>query len=330
MLKNFWLVLIILHCGCSARPPNSPSPVTAAAAVSLIPNGAATTVEDDSTDSTLTCAALSAFPVHGDTQEAFQNLTGATTGQRRAFLVGYGSPGTLCTGRSSQCNSVTTAMNLPDVDDWKNNARLIQGKFSRLTVLGCNVGQFQDGADFVSRLAQESHTTVRAPTGLVWCQGTSLTVEPETEWVEAKPGKHAKARSGRVHTVPELDTYRLSLDGELREVPVDSTRVVQFQYVGSAPYGSGDIHQDQAKSLAKLLDLAHPFKQTARPLAALTAKLQLSVAVKGKNVVVKHYNLYADAVLQDVDAKDLFYPVDTRLHERLQRLRLQNLKPEHH
>jgi hypothetical protein len=221
-------------------------------------------------------------------------------------------------------------MNLPDVDDWKNNAHLIQGKFSRLTVLGCNVGQFQDGADFVSRLAQESHTTVRAPTGLVWCQGTSLTVEPETEWVEAKPGKRAKARSGRVHTVPELDTYRLSLDGELREVPVDSTRVVQFQYVGSAPYGSGDIHQDQAKSLAKLLDLAHPFKQTARPLAALTAKLQLSVAVKDKNVVVKHYNLYADAVLQDVDAKDLFYPVDTRLHERLQRLRLQNLKPEHH
>jgi hypothetical protein len=329
MLKNFWLVLIILYCGCSARHPNSPAPVTAAA-VSLIPNGAATTVEDDSTDTTLNCAALSAFPVHGDTQEAFQNLTGATTAQRRAFLVGYGSPGTLCTGRSSQCNSVTTAMNLPDVDDWKNNVHLIQGKFSRLTVLGCNVGQFQDGADFVSRLAQESHTTVRAPTGLVWCQGTSLTVEPETEWVEAKPGKHAKPSTGPVHTVPVLDTYRLSLDGELRDVPVDATHVVQFQYVGSVPYGSGEIDQDQAKSLAKLLDLAHPFKQTARPLAALTARLQLSVAVKGKDVVVKRYLLYADAVLQDIDAKNLFYPVDTRLHERLQRLRLQSLKPEHH
>ena len=326
MLKQLSFTALVLFCGCSSRH-STPATPAAAVTLSLTPTGAAGTVEDDSTDPTLACSDLRAFPVHGDTSEAFSNLTTAPTDQTRALLVGYGAPGTICTGRSSQCNTVTTAMDLPDVDDWMDSAHLIQGKFSKLTVLACNVGESPEGPDFVSRLANETKTPVRAPTGLVWCLGDSLTVEPGTQWVEARPGRHARAMPGPVHIVPILNTYTLYLNGELKDVPASAVRTVQFQYIGFPPYGSGKADPDQAKPFVQLLDLAHPFKKSARPLAAVTARIQFSVSIAGSQPIVKNYNLYADAVLRDTETKDLFYPVDSRFHERLQNFRLQNLRP---
>lgn len=321
MRRKFAVILVMLCSGCSAKHASSPSPVPADNSVSLITDGSITTVEDDSEDPTLNCSVLKGFAVHGDTPEAFNNLTNAGPSQTSAFMVGYGSPGELCTGRSSQCNSVATSMNLSDVDDWKDSAHLIRTKFSTLTLLGCNVGQYQDGADFISRFAEESKTTVRAPSGLVWCQNNSLTLEPQAQWVEAKPGQIAIPVSGPIHTVPLLTAYRLFIKGELRDVPVDATHITRFEYAGITPSGDGKMGQDAARSLAKLLDLGHPFTRTARPLARATARIEMSINLDG-TVILKRFILYADAALRDLDAKDLFYPVDTRLHAELQLLRL--------
>ena len=236
MRKALEIVFLLPLCGCSPKPAKPPVTVVTGVPTDLLTPGPAATVEDDSSDNTLNCGSLKSLPVHGDTSEAFHNLSGTAASEPRALIVGYGSPGTLCTGRASQCNSVDTSMNLFDVDDWKDSAQLIQGKFSKLTVLACNVGQFQDGADFISRLATETKTTVRAPTGLVWCQDNSLTVEPQTEWTEVEPGQQAKPIEGPVYTVPPLTAYRLTIDGELKEVPVNATRITQFQYASLPPY----------------------------------------------------------------------------------------------
>jgi hypothetical protein len=324
-MKKLSIALLLVFAGCSSTHVNAPAPPGAAAArAPLIPAGVAVTVQDDASDSTLTCAPLQGLPVHGDSENAFRNLTSAS--QTRASVVGYGSPGKLCTGRAGQCATVTTAMNIFDVNDWSSFAQSIQGKFSRLTVLACNVGQCDDGAAFITRLAEETKTRVRAPTGLVWCQDDTLTLDPDNEWIEARPGRPAKAKCPP-HVVPVLENYNLFLNGQWKEVPVRSIRVLEFTYDGFPPYEGGVAETEQARSLLPLVDLGHPFRKRAKPLAAVTGRIQLSVSVEGSHPIVKNLILYADALVADAEAKDFYYRVDNRLHQQLQRLRLHRPHP---
>lgn len=321
-MKKLSIALLLLFAGCSSTPVNAPAPPGAAAASApLIPAGVAVTVQDDVSDSTLTCAPLQGLPVHGDTENAFHNLTSAS--QTRAFIVGYGSAGEICTGSAGQCTTVTTAMNPANAADWMNFAHNIQGKFSRLTVLACNVGQCEEGAAFINRLAEESKTRVKAPTSLVWCEGNSLTLDPDNQWIEARPGKPASPKCAN-QVVPVLENYNLNIDGQWKQIHARSVRVVEFQYAGFPPYEGGKVEADQAHSLVQLIDFGHPFQKRARPLAAVTGRIQLSVAIEGSRPIVKSYLLYADAIVADVDSKDFFYRVDTRLHRKLQQLRLRS------
>jgi len=324
-MKQLSIALLLLFAGCSSTHVNAPAPAGAAAASApLVPAGVAVTVQDNPSDPTLTCAPLLGLPVHDDTENAFQNLTSA--GQARAFVVGYGTPGELCTGRAGECGTVITSMNNFDANDWTSFANSIRGKFSRLTVLACNVGQCEDGAALITRLAEEAGTRVRAPTGLVWCQDDTLTLDENNEWIEARPGRPARAKCPP-RAVPVLENYNLFLNGQWTKVPVKSVRVVEFKYKGIPPYENGTVETDQARSLLELVDWGHPFKKQARPLAAVTGRIQLSVSVEGSHPIVKNLILYADALVADAEAKDFFYRTDNRLHEKLQKLRLRGPRP---
>jgi hypothetical protein len=339
-VKKLSIALFLLLGGCSSTHVNAPAPPAAALALvpasapaaapasgPLIPRGVAVTVEEDKpdeTDSTLSCAALQGLANHGDTKTAFQNLNSAS--QTRAYIVGYGSDGSLCTGDGNDCQVVNTTMTPFDADDWAGFANSIQGKFSRLTVLGCNVGRGDQGAAFVTRLAEETKTRVRAPTALVWCQDDTLGLDPDNQWVEARPGKPARARTLR-QTVPTLENYNLFLDGQWKKVPVNSVQIVKFSYSGFAPYKGGVVEPDEARSFLPLVDWGHPFNKHARPLAAVTGRIQLSVTVEGSHPVAKTLILYADSLVVDPEAKDFYYRTDSRLHEKLQKLRLLGPRP---
>jgi hypothetical protein len=336
-LKKLSIALLLLLGGCSSTHVNAPAPPGAApapaatpASAPLIPSGVAVTVEEDETDSTLTCAPLRGLPVHSDTETAFQNLNSAS--QRRAFIVGYGTQGRLCTGLGNLCPTVTTSVTALDASDWAGFANSIQGKFSRLTVLGCNVGLGVDGAALLTRLAEETKTRVRAPTALVWCQDDTLLLDPDNQWVEARPGRPARARYPRhavpaLEAAPALENYNLFLNGQWKLVPAKSVHVVKFSYGGFPPYEGGVVETDEARSLLPLVDWGRPFKKHARPLAVVTGQIELSVAVEGSHPIAKTLILYADALVADPEAKDFYYRTDPRLHERLQKLRLRGPRP---
>lgn len=342
-MKKLSIALFLLWGGCSSTHVNAPAPPRASFAPapasapaapapgSLIPRHAAVTVEEydpagtNGNPSPLDCAALNRLPHHGDTDHAFQNLNGSS--RLSAVIVGEGTVGQLCTGDGQLCQSGATAMSASDAADWVSFANSIQGKrFTRLTVIGCLVGACEEGAEFVSRLAEETKTPVRATTGLVWCVNDTLKLDPDqphgTYWIEVQPGESAQVEFCPPPLLPVTANYNLFIDGGWKLVPAHAVHVSKFSYEGFPPYKGGVVEAEEARSLLRFIGWGHPFKRHGRPLAAITGRIQLSVVLEGSHLVAKTLILYADSLVADPEAKDFYYRVDIRLHQRLRKLRL--------
>lgn len=311
--------LPIFLAGCSAKHP-AVAPIRSFGGPAFVfPPHSAVTVQSHPTDTALSCPDLQGLPVHSDNQGAFANLF-SSANPAESFIVGHGEPGKLCTGANGACNTTASSLNSDDVDDWRRYAHSLSGRFPRLTLLGCSVGVGK-GAILVARLAQETQMTVAAPRGLVWCVSGSLLVDSSTEWVEAKPGEQPKPVPPPPYTVLPESQFLLSLRGEIQPISASSVHVDLFQYSDSALRLSPDPSQDVATLLATRIDFANPFKKNGTLLAVTTGRIQLSVTLPGDAIVVKHYALYADAVVGDLDDPVVFYHVDSRLHAELETLR---------
>jgi hypothetical protein len=287
-----------------------------------IPPGARATTEKDAYDPFLNCTELKNLPKHSTTAEAFSNLASTGGTNEQAFIVGHGAPGEVCTGEGRFCNTTATSFNLYDVEDWNNYAKSILHKFSGLTLLGCDVGQFDEGAAFLAKLADITQTHVRAPTGPIWCSDGRVELDPTAEWLEANPGHRPPTVTGPIYKVPEELVYDLSIDGKMEEFLPDSVSVRRFRYVALPPASTYDSNKDQKPALARLIDFSHPFHHSGIPLAAVTGEITLSVHPRGHASVEKHFLLYADAMVRDADVEGLFYYVDSSLRPQLQQLRL--------
>jgi hypothetical protein len=289
----------------------------------VLPPGFKATVEYDESDGFLNCKELVDFPRHSTNTSAFQNLNGDPNPAGEAFIIGHGTTAGICTGDGPFCDTTDTSLNVNDGIFWKPPARSLVGKFSRLTIFGCSVGRYQEGADFVAAMAEATQMTVRAPTGTVWCAQSHLSLGSDVDWIEAKPGEKPERKDGPLYTVPEGPQYKLSVNGKLTEVQPLAVHVTKFHYSGLPPSRSADASASAAQDLGKLIDFANPIELNGVPLAAVTGRIELSVSPQGAAQVEKVYLLYADSIVQDQERKDLFYRVDSRLRPALQQLRLQ-------
>jgi hypothetical protein len=313
------ICLSVALVGCAVRHTNV-QPLSSIAGFSFtFPPDSVVTVQSNPTDPALVCSDLHGFPKHSNNRGAFDNLLIAQNPQE-SFIVGQGEAGKLCTGGDGRCNTTATSLNSNDADDWRPYANAVSGRFPRLTLLGCNVG-LETGATLVARVAEETRMTVAAPTGLVWCEGGSLLLDPQSRWIEAKPGEHPEPVHAPLYSVPPESEYSISIRGKLQPIPASTVHVDQFRYSFSALRTAAQAAQDEAARFAARIDFANPFVKKASLLALTTGRIQLTVALDGGGTIVKHYTLYADAVVGDLDDPGIFYPVDSRLHGELQALR---------
>jgi hypothetical protein len=289
----------------------------------VLPPGLKATVEYDESDGFLNCKELVDFPRHGSNTSAFQNLSGDPNSAGEAFIIGHGTTAGICTGDGPFCDTTDTSLNVDDGVFWKPPARRLVGKFSRLTIFGCSVGRYQEGADFVAAMAEATQMTVRAPTGTVWCAQSHLSLGSDVDWIEAKPGEKPERKDGPIYTVQEGAQYKLSKNGKLTEVQPQAVHVTKFHFSGLPPRPSADASASTAQELGKLIDFANPIELQGVPLAAVTGRIELWFSLQGDARVQKVYLLYADSMVQDQERKDLFYRVDSRVRPALQQLRLQ-------
>jgi len=165
--------------------------------------------------------------------------------------------------------------------------------------------------------------TVRAPIGNVWCAENHLSLGPDVDWIEAKPGERPVRKDGPIYTVQEGVEYKLSIDGKLTNIQPQTVQVILFHYSGLPPARSADAAGPAAQGFGRLIDFANPIELKGVPLAAVTGRIEIAVSIQGEAQVQKIYLLYADSMVQDQDRKDLFYRADSRLRPALQQLRFQ-------
>jgi len=289
----------------------------------VLPPGFTATVEYDESDGFLNCKELVDLPRHNSNTSAFQNLSDHPNPASEAFIVGHGTTAGICTGDGAFCDTTETSLNLNDGSIWKPSASNLVGKFSKLTIFGCSVGRYPEGADFVAAMAEATQMTVRAPTGNVWCVENHLSLGSDVDWIEAKPGQKPEHKDGPIYTVPEGLLYKLSIKGELTGVQPQEVHVTKFHYSSLPPIPGANASASAAQDLGRLIDFTNPIVLKGILLAAVTGRIELSVSLPGDTRVQKVYLLYADSMVQDQDREDLFYRVDSRLRPALQQLRLE-------
>lgn len=325
MIFRMWLYIagftVVLAMPLRAQ---APPPV-------IFPPGAAITVETDQLDPTLSCKQLRNLPFHTNNQAAFQNLeTAPSSSTTESFIVGHGEPGGLCTGDGRACYTAEKSINLYDDPFWGQYADTIKRRFTLLSLLGCNVGRFDDGVAFLKKMATVTQMPVRAPNGMVWCINDEVVLDPDVTWVEVKPDGPLAPNSGVIYTVPLRTAYLLSIDGEHKTVPVGSVEILEFQYFGLPAQRSFLADPFEAVQLLNLVDFGSPLPHEGRPLAAITGKFRLSILQDGGRRVEKRYFLYADSLVQEVDSSEpIFYKADTRIHQKLQDFLDLHLKSSH-
>ena len=253
----------------------------------VLPPGFKATVEYDESDGFLNCKELLDFPRHSNNTSAFQNLNGDPNPAGEAFIIGHGTTAGICTGDGPFCDTTDTSLNVNDGIFWKPPARSLVGKFSRLTIFGCSVGRYQEGADFVAAMAEATQMTVRAPTGTVWCAESHLSLGSDVDWIEAKPGEKPERKDGPLYTVEEGAQYQLSIHGKLTKVKPQAVRITKFHCNVLPPGLSGDASASAAQDLGKLIDFANPSESKGTPLAAVTGKIELSLSLQGEAQVQK-------------------------------------------
>jgi len=258
---------------------------------------------------------------HSATPEAFENLLRQPDSSAIAVIAGHGEPGLICTGTGDSCNE-NTDVDSSNENNWKGSARSLQGKFRNLLLLGCNIGAEQKGADLLYMMAQDTQMRVVASTGLIWCDRATSSVYPQSgaRWQSAGPASKPSPLPRPVYTIAAAKAnaiWSFKVSGEFRSVSPDAITVTAFQFIGTGRRGEfRDLDRTRALSLLRLIDLAHPFVTSAIPGGVITAKFAIEFAVGGRTVE-KHFVIYNDEIVNDLDDRQVFYRTDTRLSERL-------------
>lgn len=258
---------------------------------------------------------------HGSTQEAISNLVGTlgllsqadmTAGKRLPWIAGHGGPGFLTTGAGQNGNQtgLNTMGTWNELDWGPEFDRLRDRNYPILSILSCDTGAGDDGADLLLAIANRTGKPVRARTGLTSC-GDAITFENGSVWQVANPGQ-------RPNPIPEpallfdlsVNIMKLQVSDTFEEVPLESVSKIsitrQYRFLReSLSESSVDIDGKDSQSLLRLVNFSEPFSLGGMPSAMVTAKID--IFLDGKEDSLRHFDVYNNRLLHDLDYPNVFY-----------------------
>lgn len=261
----------------------------------------------------LGCAEMSLAPEfqHGNTQSAFGNLLLKDDPSGDAVIIGHGGPGVLCTGDGDGCSgkdSVTMAFYNPD--SWQKIAQELKaGHSNSLTILACDVGQGNNGADFLFALAKSVQRPVRAPDSEVQCGPDGITFPDGGSWVQATPSSRPSPSSMRIYSVDPTNSFKFKVDGKLVSYALNEINVVEFRHRTYRQSEFREFHNVQPSAIIRLIDFGRPFETFGRPAAIVTGVVRVQL-ISGVKKTEKSFVIYDDELAEDLAEPDVFYHAD--------------------
>jgi hypothetical protein len=86
-------------------------------------------------------------------------------------------------------------------DFWQQFVQKSESKFESITLLGCDVGQDDEGASLLFQVAKTVQMPVRAPDSHIYCGPDGFTFDEGGDWVVATPTRRPSPHKGRNYTV---------------------------------------------------------------------------------------------------------------------------------
>jgi hypothetical protein len=259
---------------------------------------------------------------HTSTRQAIDNLVGSlgllskvdvtTAGKRLPWIGGHGSAGFMTTGAGQNgTQNGDNTIGTWNEGNWGSEFDKLRSRnFPVLTLLSCDTGAGDDGADLLLAIANRIGKTVRARTGLTSCGGDGITFENGSTWQVANPGQ-------RPNPIPEpallfdfsVSAMKLQISGAFEEVSLDSVSKVSI----SRPYTflrqdvsqSFELDKKESQAILRLINFSDPFNPGGMPAAMVTAKID--IFFDGKEDSPRHFDVYNNRLLHDLDSPNVFY-----------------------
>jgi hypothetical protein len=246
---------------------------------------------------------------HGHTSELFDNLDRLPASGDRAVSVGHGGAGLQCTGLGDHCNADDTiVMGNFNPNFWEPLAGKIKGKYRGMTLLGCEIGQGNEGAEFLYQMAQTIQAPVRAPDSLIFCVSDGIYFDTGGKWVEATPKSKPAPHFAKTYEVPETETFRFQIDRNVLSFKPTDVESLEFQHRGYRQKEFQTIPL-AASELLRMVGFSAPFETPGRPAAIVTGTFRLRLKL-GAKTVDKNLVLYNDVLVEDLEQQDVFYRVN--------------------
>ncbi|MBD1843930.1 hypothetical protein H6F89_11070 [Cyanobacteria bacterium FACHB-63] len=240
-------------------------------------------------------------------------VNAAATKQGLPWIIGHGASGYLTTGCGQGASSDENRVATWNEGTWGNLFALLQKvNYPILTILSCDTGAGEDGADLLFAIAKRTKRQVRARTGLTFCGG-AITYEQGSTWQIATPD-HRPNPISEPSFISQLEVpmdMKLTTDEGFEDVPISAvsevtvTRINRFLDERSTR-AHVTLDENDLTVLLQLVDFSNPF-QPGMPAAILTSKID--VVFKDERYVRRQFNVYNDRLLQDVENPSVFYTV---------------------
>ncbi|MCE0764773.1 hypothetical protein LWC35_17930 [Pseudonocardia kujensis] len=289
------------------------------------------TIDSDTNDNGYLAGARGAYPgymSHGKTAEAVDNLlsclaphiVGGSSGSTPGLpiIVGHGNIGIFATGGGQ--NPFTDSNNhllaTFNQSAWQADiGRLSASPSAMLSLISCDTGAGEDGADLLFEMAKLINYPVRARTGLTYAGNGQITFQAGSTWQTATPQSRPTAIQPPVTPLLGDRTLIIRLindDGSEREVDLGAVDSVEI-YLPSqtAPEQVGPNARLQGSAARDILSLVN-FAAPARPGGALgaivTGRLRVNFYEReGGALQSREFVIYNDRVLEDASTPGVLY-----------------------
>lgn len=234
-------------------------------------------------------------------------------GNGQPFLGGHGDDGFLTTGAGqNDPQTYKNTMGTWNEFEWGPHFdRLRDRNYVILSILSCNTGAGQDGADLLFSIAQRTNHTVRARTGLTSCGSGGITFEAGSSWQVATPTHKPSPIPAPSH-FRSLTAGTISIRDDSGLKSINPSQVSKVLITGFASYtrAESEVELDQNEAILNLLKNIDFKPVTFGPgsnealMGMITSEITLVIDALG---ITKKFYVYNNSVLQDATYPDIYY-----------------------
>jgi hypothetical protein len=220
------------------------------------------------------------------------------------MIIGHGNVGFIKTGHGDNGGTADQYMGYWNIPQWIGYISQLRGKCSEMTLLSCDTGAENDGADLLIAIANAVQCAVHASTYLVWCGGSrGIYLDPKSQWQTATPGHRPTPIPKPALLIRDMNKLILMTNDKSRtfsEADITGMTLIRINIRGDR--NSTKLTSDEAKGLARLIAFDEPIVVDARPAAVVTGELILEIGGEEHKFII-----YNGTLLESFSRPTTFY-----------------------